>query len=729
MLKNESLRHRSWLRSVLGFVAALAIAGCGGGGGGGGGGAGSNANGTTPNGSSGPVTAVGTQMGGGRQVATLSVNASAAAVSTLAGKLMWTDGVGAAAAFQFPYSLAFDGTNLYVADTFNQVIRKINPVTGAVSTFAGAIGQSGNVDGAAADARFKQPYGIASDGTNLYVADTLNGLIRQIEIATGTVTTLAGGGTGAKTDGIGTSATFHSPKGIACDGPNLYVADTNNYAIRKIVIASREVSTLAGGIGGNADGTGAAARFNWPTGVAVSGGTLFVADYFNNSVRQLDIATGVVTTFAGSTTGASGSVDGIGTAARFHYPQGVATDGVNVYVIDTGNYSVRKIAIATQSVSTWVGSTVAGHADGIGAAASFINPTGGVIAGGSLYVADNTNSTIRKVVLSSGAVTTLAGTWPGVDGTGTAASFNSPSGITSDGVNLYVTDMYNNNIRKIVIATGEVGTFAGSPSGDSGYADGFTTAALFNQPEGITTDGVSLFVVDNSNNNIRQIDIGSGRVTTLAGSRTGAFGNSDGSATSATFNSPVGITTDGAKLYVADGQNSNIREIVIATGAVSTFAGSTSKVRGGADGIGTSATFTAPKGITTDGTNLYVVDETMSSVRKIVLASKEVSTLAGSQTGATGSANGTGTAASFLFPYGVTTDGTKLYVTDSVNNTIRQIVIATGEVSTLTGRVLTDGAGNGPAATATFYRPAGITTDGHSLYVVDSYNKVVRKIQ
>jgi hypothetical protein len=167
-----------------------------------------------------------------------------------------------------------------------------------------------------------------------------------------------------------------------------------------------------------------------------------------------------------------------------------------------------------------------------------------------------------------------------------------------------------------VIATGEVTTLAGSLAGLSGNVDGMGTAALFSYPGGITTDGINLFVADTFNNSIRKIVIASGEVTTLAGSLDGSSGPDDGTGSAAMFNHPRGITTDGRNLYVTETYNHIIRKIVIATAEVTTLAGS-AFVWGAVDGTGTSALFRSPGGITTDGISLYVADTDNSTIRKI----------------------------------------------------------------------------------------------------------------
>ena len=236
-----------------------------------------------------------------------------------------------------PDGITTDGTNLYVTDTGNHTIRKIVISTGAVTTLAGTAGLSGSTDGTGAAARFYYPDGIITDGTNLYVADTENNTIRKIVISTGAVTTLAGtAGLSGSTDGTGAAARFNQPHGITTYGDNLYVADTGNYTIRKIVISTGEVTTIAGtaGSSGSADDTGAAARFYWPMGITIDGANLYVADTGNHTLRKIVISTGMVTTLAGIV-GIPGSADGTGSAAYFYEPAGITTDGTNLFVADT----------------------------------------------------------------------------------------------------------------------------------------------------------------------------------------------------------------------------------------------------------------------------------------------------------------------------------------------------------------------------------------------------------
>lgn len=324
-----------------------------------------------------------------------------------------------------------------------------------VTTFAGSTAH-GSSDGTGAAASFHSPSGVAMDSSgNIYVADSENDLIRKITSA-GVVTTLAGtAGVAGHADGTGTSASFSSPAAVAVDSAdNVYVADYGNNEIRKITSAG-VVTTFAGQINpGAADGTGIAASFYHPSGVALdpSGQYLYVADTLNNEIRKITTSGAQVTTLAGSGPTMPGSADGLGTAASFNAPKGVAVDSSgNIYVADTNNNEIRKVD-SSRTVTTPAGSTTQGSADGTGSAASFNLPSAlAVDAAGNVYVADSGNNEIRMVT-TAGVVTTLAGsTTPGsADGTGAAAQFNSPGGIVVDSSgNLFVGDFNNNEIRKL----------------------------------------------------------------------------------------------------------------------------------------------------------------------------------------------------------------------------------------------------------------------------------------
>ena len=253
------------------------------------------------------------------------------------------------AAFDNPAGVVADSSgNVYVADSTNSAIRKITP-TGMVSTFAGTPGLYGSVDATGVAARFSTPWGLAIDSAgNFYVADVGNATIRKITPAA-VVTTLAGSSQNAgSADGTGSAAQFYAPHGVAADAAgNVFVADTGNKTIRKITPAGA-VTTLAGlaGASGWADGTGGAARFNRPTGVAVdTAGNVFVADTENFVIRKITPA-GVVTTLAGQP-GVNGMLDGTGSGAQLNYPFVITIDSAgNLFVSEELRYTIRKITAA-----------------------------------------------------------------------------------------------------------------------------------------------------------------------------------------------------------------------------------------------------------------------------------------------------------------------------------------------------------------------------------------------
>lgn len=245
-----------------------------------------------------------------------------------------------------------------------------------------------------------------ADG-DVYIADADNNEIRKITPA-GAVTTLAGYGIPGNANGTGTAASFNHPEGVAVDAEDdVYVADTGNNEIREITSAG-VVSTLAGsGSPGKSDGGGAYASFNHPDGIAVdSQGNVYVADTGNDEIREI-IAGGAVITLAGS--GAPGEANGVGVAASFDHPEGIAVDSTDhVYVADTRNDEIRKITPGNV-VSTLAGSGSPGNADGIAAAASFDNPSGvAVDSVGNLFVADGGNDELRVIIKKSGEVATVA---------------------------------------------------------------------------------------------------------------------------------------------------------------------------------------------------------------------------------------------------------------------------------------------------------------------------------
>jgi hypothetical protein len=652
-----------------------------------------------------------------------------------------TDGNRFNARFVTPSGVAADGAgNVYVADTAKHTIRQITP-GGVVSTLAGLDGVSGSTNGTGGAARFNQPQGVAVDsGGIVYVADTGNHTIRKIAPG-GLVSTLAGlAGVSGSTDATGSDARFYEPEGVAVDSVgNVDVADTWNHAIR-MVTPGGAVSTLAGSAGnyGSANGTKRGAQFYQPQGVAVdSAGTVYVADMGNQTIRKIT-AGGVVSTLAGLA-GSYGSRDATGTNALFYGPAGVAVDGAgNVYVADYFNQTIRQVT-AAGVVSTIAGLAGSyGSADGTNSAARFWNPMGVAVSGTNtamVYVADSGNGTIRALTLTGATwgASTLAGSAStgSVDATGSAARFYWPDAAAVDSLgNTYVADTQNGTIRKVT-ADGVVSTLAGSP-GNFGSADGMGADARFNGPQGIATDSAgTVYVADTGNATIRKVTA-AGVVTTLAGSA-GNLGIDDGTGSAARFCTPQGLAVgSGGTVYVADSWNHTIRKIT-AAGVVSTLAGKPGDY-GSSDGtdssVGTNtARFHCPAAVAVDAAaNVYVADYFNHTIRRITAAGV-VSTLAG-MPGVWGNADGANSDARFNGPAGIGVDGAgNVYVVDSGNHTIRKLApVGTNWVaSTVAGVPGVSGSSDGPGSSAAFDYPGGLAMGGAgNLYVADTGSSTIR---
>lgn len=592
--------------------------------------------------------------------------------------------------------------------------------------------------------------------------------------ATPTIKLLAGniGGSG-NIDGVGTAARLQAPEAMALDqAGNLYVADTGNHTVRR-VSPSGEVSTLAGlaGIAGDADGTGAAARLNGPTGLVVDrAGTVFVFERagkmrsisqggvvktllqrysgFPRNSLTIDRAgniylpvihaihkitpDGVESTFAGRDPykpsfgpiiEGGGYADGKGTDALFYSPSGIATDDAdNVYVAD-GTRTIRKIT-PNGEVSTVAGlAWTEGSTDGVGAAARFTSMRALAIDRlGHVLVLDQ--GLVRKLE-PSGSVTTLAGSasvTSAVDGSGTQARFSTPKAIAAfDASAAYILDD-NNTIRKLSGSTAS--TFVGAVR-QAGSVDAVGADARFNQPVGLAIDRAgNVLVADRFAFAIRKITP-SGVVTTFSG-MLGKEGSNDGLATASRFAFATGVAVDATgNTYVADTYNSTIRKIS-ADGTVSTLAG-LAGAYGTADGTGSAARLSSPASITAAPDALYVVDAGSQTIRRVSY-SGDVTTIAGSA-GNTGAVDGVGAAARFLDAFGIVADGNgNLYVGDRNNHVIRKIT-SNGTVTTVAGRTGECGAVDGAAATARFCQPGSMAIDrAGNLYVGDTGNQLIRRI-
>ncbi len=635
--------------------------------------------------------------------------------------------------FDSPSGVAVTTTgDRFIADTENHVIRKVDP-SGNVTTVAGVFGVAGSADGTGPAARFNGPTGIVADGTILFISDTGNHTIRRMVSTSGVVTTIAGtpGTEGLSDNPAGpANVLFRSPGAITVGTigleKSLFVADTGNHSIRRVFLTGATVTYAGSGSPGFVDGTGAAASFFSPEGVAFAGTSVFVADTGNHAIRRVAPSgnVGNVTTLAGN--GTSGFIDNTsGASARFSFPASLASVGSDLYVSDSGNHILRKVDTTNLGfTTTHAGSPqIPGSADGSGPLAGFDSPEG-IASDGfpspSLYVTDTGNHTVRHVTLG-GSVTTVAGNPPqagSADLQGGAARFRAPAGIVVIGDDVYVADTENHTIRKIDGA-GVATTVAGS-AGTPGSTD---TPPRFRFPGGIAALGGDLYVTDSENHTIRRVTTG-GLVTTIAGSP-GATGSADGSGTAALFNNPQGIVALGGELYVSDSGNHTIRKVSTG-GSVTTVAGSAG-IAGAADGAATIARFRSPLGIAVLGPSLYVADSGNHAIRKVLVPSGATSTFAGSA-GQPGFADDSGGSARFSSPDGIAGIGSALFVADRGNHAVRR-VSTLARVTTVVGNPGAATTRNGDPKTALLNAPAGIAGVEGTIYFTDANENVIRKIR
>ena len=722
-----------------------------------------------------------------------------------------------------PNGIAFDSAgNLYIADSYNGRIRKISASTGLISTVAGngTAGYSG--DGGPALSAAIGARGIAVDGSgNIYMADSGDNVVRKVTASTGIITTVAGNGTTgfAGDGGSATSAQLNGPFAVAVDSAgNLYIADGGNNRIRKVT-SSGTISTVAGnGTGGFAGDGGAAttAELYDPVGVALdSAGNLYIADQYNDRIRKVT-TTGIISTVAGGgITGYMGD-GGPATSTSIQWTTGVLVDAVgNIYFSDKNGGRVRKVTAATGLVSTIAGNGTLGYNgdDIVATSAELTYPEGIALdAAGNLYFADNGNNRVRELNLSgipkiiwptpaaisygtplstmqlnatasvqgTFSYTPAAGTIPApgtatlsviftpydttnykvaaanvslqvngngpviqtVAGTGSIgysgdgglaanATVYGPNGIAFDSAgNLYIADTYNNRIRKISASTGLISTVAGNGtfgySGDNGSA---LSAAI--SARGIAVDGSgNIYMADGNHNVVRKVTASTGIITTVAGNGTAGFAGDGGSASSAELNSPFAVAVDSAgNLYIADGGNNRIRKVT-SSGTISTVAGNGTGGFAGDGGAATTAELYDPVGVALDSAgNLYIADQYNGRVRKVT-GGVITTVVGGALSGYVGD-GGLATSTSIGWTTGVAVDSAgNIYFSDKNAGRVRKVTAATNLVSTLAGFGTLGYNGDGITATsAELTYPEGIALDAAgNLYFADNGNNRVRVV-
>jgi hypothetical protein len=637
------------------------------------------------------------------------------------------DGDSATSAILFqPLGTATDAAgNVYIADAQNNRIRKV-ATNGIITTVAGngVAGYSGD-GGAATNAELSFPSGVSIDGAgDLYIADQGNNRIRAVT-PDGTILTIAGNGTAGYSGdgGAATNAELSFPSGVAIDGAgNLYIADSQNNRIRKVAagVLTPTITTVAGnGTAGYAgDGGGASsAELSYPYGLAFDAtGNLYIADSGNSVVRKVATNSTITTVAGNGTEGYSGD-GGAATSAELDAPISVTIDGVgNLYIADNGNNRIRKVA--SGKISTIAGNGTAGYSGDGGAATSaeLDYPAGVAIDGtNNLYIADNANHVVRKV--TSGNISTFAGIngntsgFTGDGGPATGANLTQPTAITFDSTgNLYITDNVNNRIRQV--ATNGIITTVASVDSPSAVAT----------PDGTDTLFVGGFAVIN-------IVPPGGSMSPIVGTGFAGYSGDGGPAIMAEISRAGGMAIDKAgNLYFSDVGNNCIRK-VDTHNIITTVAGNGTAGYSGDGGAATSAELNEPVGVAIDGAgNLYVADNQNNRIRKIS-TNGTITTVAGNGTEGYSGDGGAATNAELFWPSGVAIDNAgDLYIADTFNNRIRKV--ANGIITTVAGNGGGGYSGDGgPATSAEFSQPRDVAFDNAgNLYIADFLNNRIRVV-
>src|SRR6204780_1320384 len=698
-------------------------------------------------------------------------------ISTVAGGPPLNNVSPTAAPLVGPQAVVRDGSgNLYIVND-NGVIYKVTPGTTAPSTmtiYAGNNTAGFSANGtAAASTLTDEPYGAAVDGNgNLYYSDSQNCAVR--EIVGGVVKTIAGNGNcGFSGDGgQATSASLGFLQGIALDGlGNLFIADTGNAVIRRVVLATGIISTYAGTPdtqGFPTSGVSAAStQLAYPAGVATdANGNLFIADEGDNIVCRVDVTSKIITIVAGTGAASFSGDGGPATSATLNEPDGLAVDSAgNIYISDALNAVVREVSASGPNageIQTIVGNTTFGFSGDGGPAlsAELTNPAGLFVdsSTGNLWIADYWANRIRLYSPGNNKqITTVVGNGlVGDGGPATSASFYFPRTpqLDSEG-NLYIVDAENDRIRE-VDTSGNIWAGVGPgipwaipslPCGDGGPA----TSALIFMPRTVTIEANGdLLVSDDGDNRIREVS--GGIINTIVGS-----GNQcgpgqgqvplpcgdGGPALSASVNDARGAVRDTVgNLYFVDAQDNRVREVNTG-GTIATIAGGgtndtaptgcSNGTYTGDGGPAVNATLNCPLGLDIDSQgNLYVADTHNNVIRKIDTGSPRIiTTIAGTgPAGHTGD-GGLATSATLNSPDRVSVNGAgNFFISDSGNNVIRR-VDGTSKIITEfagTGNFAFGGDG-GPAVSASFATPVGVVvTPEGNMYVGDVFNNRIRKV-
>jgi uncharacterized protein (TIGR03437 family) len=657
-------------------------------------------------------------------------------ITTLAGGAMPpTAAPGASLSIPVSYDGAIDASgNVYFASPSLNAVFKADP-SGVVTRVAGTgvAGMGGN-GGPALQAQLTGPQSVALDAEgNLYVADSGNLLVKKVDTS-GNISTVAGDNNWGYTGdgGPATAAQIGFPWGVAV-GPsgNLYISDILNDVVRE-VSPSGTISTVAGNgsFGYSGDGaTATSAQLSLPEGLAAdASGNLYIADTVNQRVRMVSTA-GIITTVAGNGIPGYSGDGGPATSAKLWEPTDVAVDAAgDLFIADESNSRVRKVA-AGGTITTVAGSGSQGYSgDGAGATGAQFNGLCGLALdnSGNLYIMDCGNQRIREV--AAGIVTTFVGGGINDGGLGVFANLNQPTAVARDNAgNTYVADPGNNRIRKVA-ADGTIATIAGTGiTGSSG--DGAPAAnAQLNAPRGVALDASgNLYIADTGNFRIRKMDA-SGNISTVAGSGTAGYSGDGASALKARIGYIYGLALDAAgNLYIADVTHNVVRKVT-AAGAISTVAGTGIAGYSGDGAAATKAQLNGPYDVAVDTAgNLYIADYNNNCVR-IVSKSGTITTFAGTGTAGYSGDGGAAASAQLFNPSGVAVDTAgNLYIADTGNSLIR-MVSSSGVITTVAGNGTYAYTGDGGLATAAALDfPSAVAVDATgNVAVADQSNNAIR---
>jgi sugar lactone lactonase YvrE len=635
-----------------------------------------------------------------------------------------------------PRDVALDAAgNLYIVDDVEGKVRKVDRITGIMTTVAGTGALSGNSTGPAVATALLAPSGIAMDSANnLFILS--GGYISKVDLTSGLLTTVAGNGTYPFVPDVGPAASVgFTPGGrIAIDARNnIFVTDGFSASVRKLEAATGLVTLFAGtgvaGFGGDS-GPATQAQLNGPSGIAVSSdGSVYFSESINNRVRKVSSQTGIISTVAGN--GLSG-------------PFGLKLDSNgNLLLAETYGNRIRKVNPQTGSIATVAGTGSANFTgDGGSAVSAALNSPSDMFAdaAGNVWIADQGNKRVRKIDARTGFISTVAGAGQrdlGDGKTATAASVSLPFGVRVDAAgNIYIADTSNNRVRK-VDAAGVIRTVAGGGNGTNLDNVPATSVAL-PQPTGLALDGANnLFVLTNGSQLFR-IDA-AGIIHRVSGSPAASgYSGDNGPAINAklhTVNSKIALDSSG-NLYIADNYNNRVRKIDAGTQTITTVAGNGQPGSSGEGVPATSAAVSTSSIVVDAAGNLYIGGN--NRVREVSAQTGIITTIAGNgQVGSSGD-DGPATLAALDEPLGLVLDSAgNLYIlTNPVFSTaadraprIRRMNLATGVITTVAGTTGSALGDNGPARTATFF-PFDIAVDSSdNLFIADGGNNRIRVIR